>query len=133
MLDVTQLFMASAWAQDASAPAASVGGASTSMFMNFLPLVLIFAVFYVLIIRPQQKKLDEQQKMIKALRKGDRVVTTGGIHGKIVKLDGDDNLIVEIAEGVQIKLTRSFVQGLEAKTAPAAAAPSDGDESDKKN
>src|ERR1700690_319445 len=116
MLDIANFFIASAWAQDAAAPAAAPGGINSSMLMNFLPLVLIFGVFYVLIIRPQQKKIDEQQKMIKALRKGDRVITSGGIHGKIVKLEGDDVLIIEIAEGVQIKIGRSFVQGLAAKT-----------------
>jgi preprotein translocase subunit YajC len=132
MLDFSNLLVASAWAQDAAAPATAGGSSSTSMLMNFLPLVLIFAVFYVLIIRPQQKKMDEQQKMIKALRKGDRVITTGGIHGKITKLDGDDNLIVEIADNVNIKVTRSFVQGLEAKTVPAAPT-NDTEDMEKKN
>ena len=121
MLDLTHFFTASAWAQDA-APAASPGGSSgMSAFMNFVPLLLIFAVFYVLIIRPQQRKLDEQQKMIKALQRGDRVVTSGGILGKIVRLEGDEHIIVEIADNVQVKLLRSHVQGLAAKPTPVLA------------
>src|ERR1700761_4563251 len=103
MLDFTQFFVSSAWAQGAAPAATSSGASAMSSFTSFVPLLLIFAVFYFLIIRPQQKKIDDQGKMIKALQKGDRVVTSGGIHGKIIKLDGDDNLIVEIADGVQVK------------------------------
>lgn len=130
MLDLTQLLVTSAWAQNVGA-VAPPGGSGTSVYMNFLPLVLIFAVFYVLIIRPQQRKLDEQTKMIKALRRGDRVITSGGIHGKIARLEGDDILILEIADGVNIKVARSYVTALAAKTDPAAAA-NDGDDAEKK-
>ncbi len=126
MLDITQFFIATAHAQDAvSSPP---GGANTSMLMNFLPIILIFGVFYVLIIRPQQKKMDEQNKMIKALQKGDRVITSGGIYGKVTKVDGDDLLTVEIADGVQVKVARAQISGLAAKTQPVIAA----DEAEKK-
>ncbi|MFY9288844.1 MAG: preprotein translocase subunit YajC [Alphaproteobacteria bacterium] len=128
MPDITSLFISQALAQTPNMPP---GGSGTSVFMNFLPLVLIFAVFYVLIIRPQQKKMDEQARMIKALQRGDRVITTGGIHGKIVRLEGDDNLILEIADNVNIKVLRSHVGNLAAKTQPVNAP--DGDESEKKN
>lgn len=128
MLDLTQFFVTAAHAQDAAG--APPGGANTSMLMNFLPIILIFGVFYVLIIRPQQKKMDEQTKMIKALQRGDRVITSGGIHGKIVKVESDDNLVIEIADGVQIKVVRSHVSGLAAKTQPVTAP--DGDEAEKK-
>lgn len=131
MFDVTQLFIASAWAQSAD-PVSPPGGSGTSILMNFVPLILIFGVFYVLIIRPQQKKLDEQTKMIKALRRGDRVVTAGGIFGKISRLEGDDIVILEIADNVNIKVLRSQISGLEAKTSPAVLA-NDGDEAEKKN
>ena len=94
--------------------------------MGYLPFILIFAIFYFLVIRPQQKKLDEQNKMIKALQRGDRIVTSSGIHGKITKLEGDEQIMVEIADGVQIKMDRSNVQGLEAKTQPVIAAAEDG-------
>ena len=130
MINFTQFLIGSAWAQAASAPSPP-GGANTNVLMNFLPLILIFAVFYVLIIRPQQKKLDEQTKMIKALQRGDRVVTSGGLYGKITKLEGDDNLIIEIADGVNVKVLRSAVQSLAAKTQPVNAP--DGDDADKKS
>lgn len=120
MFDISQILISAAYAQDAAG--SPPGGANTSMIMNFLPIILIFGVFYVLIIRPQQKKMEEQNKMIKALQRGDRIITSGGIHGKIVKVENDDNLIIEIADGVQIKVVRSHVSGLAAKTQPAAEA-----------
>jgi preprotein translocase subunit YajC len=117
MFDISQIFVGQAWAQSPAAP----GGSASSTLMNFLPLLLIFLVFYVLIIRPQQKKMEAQEKMIKALQRGDRVVTSGGIHGKISKFDGDDIIILEIADGVQIKIGRSHVGSLAAKTQPITA------------
>ena len=124
MFDLTQLFSSPALAQDAGVASAPAG--ASAGLMGYLPFVLIFGVFYMLVIRPQQKKLDEQNKMIKALQRGDRIVTSGGIHGKITKLEGDTQLVVEIADGVQIKIERTSVQGLEAKTEPVAAAVEDG-------
>jgi len=124
MFDLTQLFNSPALAQDAGASAAPA--AASAGLMGYLPFILIFAVFYFLVIRPQQKKLDEQNKMIKALQRGDRIVTSGGIHGKITKLEGDTQLVVEIADNVQIKIERNSVQGLEAKTEPVAASIEDG-------
>ena len=134
MLDIASLFIGHALAQNAApatAPAATSGIPGAAMFgsvANFLPMVLIFAVFYVLIIRPQQKKIAEQDRMIKALKRGDRIVTTGGIHGKISKLE-DDHVMVEVADGVNIKLARAHVQGLSAKTDTVAVA---NDDSEKK-
>ena len=129
MLDIAQLLVGTAWAQASEAPPPPAGISLISM-TNFLPLLLIFAVFYVLIIRPQQKKMEEQNRMIKALKRGDRVLTSGGIYGKIAKLD-DDTLTLEIADGVNVKLARVNVQGLAAKPDTAIIA-SDGDE-EKKN
>ena len=86
MFDLTHLFIGTALAQSA-APAADAPGSTSSIGMSFLPLLLIFGVFYLLLIRPQQKKMDEQTRMIKALKKGDRIITAGGVHGvKVVKL-----------------------------------------------
>jgi preprotein translocase subunit YajC len=130
MLDIAHFFVGTASAQAAASPAASGGGSSLSSLTNFLPLLLIFAVFYVLIIRPQQKKLDEQTRMIKALKRGDRVVIGGGIHGKITRLD-DDTLTVEIADGVNVKAVRAQVQGLAAKTDTTAIANDGGDDEKK--
>ena len=123
MFDLTTLLISAARAQDAApaAPADPMAG-----LMNYLPFVLIFGVFYFLVIRPQQKKLGEQEKMIKALQRGDRIVMAGGIHGKIAKIEGDEFLMIEVAEGVQIKIDRSSVQGLEAKPQPVASSKDEG-------
>lgn len=131
MLDLAHLFVNSAFAQTPDATAVPSGSPS-SIGMSFVPLLLIFGVFYILLIRPQQKKLDDQSKMIKALKRGDRIITAGGVYGKITKLEGDDNLIVEIADGIQIKVLRSTVSALAAKTEPAKTeAPAN--EEDKKD
>jgi preprotein translocase subunit YajC len=112
MLDLARLFIPAALAQDA-VPAVPMDSQTT--LMNYLPFILIFGVFYFLVIRPQQKKLSEQEKMIKALQRGDRVVTSGGIHGKITKIDEDTQVMLEIAEGVQIKIDRDNITALETK------------------
>ena len=86
------MLISPAYAQ-AAAPAA--GG---DMLMSLLPLVLIFAVFYFLMIRPQQTKMKQHREMIESLKKGDQIVTAGGIVGKVVRVDADDStLMVEIA------------------------------------
>ena len=82
---------------------------------------------------PQTRKLKEQNKMIKALTRGDRIVTAGGIHGKITKLEGDDTLVVEIANGVEIKVVRSTVNALAAKTEPVPAKADEPANDDGKN
>jgi preprotein translocase subunit YajC len=122
MFDLSHLFVASAFAQDAAPVPASDPMAG---LMQYLPIVLIFGVFYLLVIRPQQKKMADQEKMIKALQRGDRVIIAG-IHGKITKIEGENILFVEIAEGVQIKADRVAVQGLEAKPQPIAASNDEG-------
>lgn len=129
MLDFAHLLAGTALAQDA-APAAAGAPTTIASLMNFMPLILIFAVFYVLIIRPQQKKLEEQNKLIKALKRGDRVITSGGIYGKITRLD-DETLTLEIADGVNIKVVRAQVQGLAAKTDTAVIANDAGDDEKK--
>ncbi|MDR3425189.1 MAG: preprotein translocase subunit YajC [Alphaproteobacteria bacterium] len=118
MFDLTHFFNMAAMAQTA-APAATESPQAT--MINFVPFVLIFGIFYFLVIRPQQKKFSEQEKMVKALQRGDRVVTSSGIHGKITKLEGDALLMLEIAEGVEVKIDRNNVQALEAKPQPATA------------
>lgn len=111
MIDITHLLYGAAWAAETAAPVAEAGGESSSL-MRFAPLFLIFAVFYFLLIRPQQKKMDEHTTMLKALKKGDKVVTGGGIVGTIVKLDDDEQVTIEIAEGVQVKIVRSTIGNL---------------------
>jgi preprotein translocase subunit YajC len=90
---------------------AQAGGGAGGGFdiVALLPLVLIFVVFYFLLIRPQQKKVKQHQSMVQALRRGDKVVTGGGIIGTVAKIVSDSELAVEIAEGVRIRVVRSTI------------------------
>ncbi|MEK6716444.1 MAG: preprotein translocase subunit YajC [candidate division NC10 bacterium] len=91
------------------------GGAPGGSFSVFVPLLLMFAVFYFLLIRPQQKKTRQQQDMLKSLKVGDRVVTTGGLYGTIVA-GGDHIVKLEIADKVRVDMGRSYIAGkVEAK------------------
>lgn len=84
------------------------GGDPMSFLMNFAPIILIFVVFYFLLIMPQQKKAKEHKAMLAAIDKGDEVVTTGGIHGKVVGV-AENVLTLEIAEKVKIKVSREYI------------------------
>jgi preprotein translocase subunit YajC len=95
-----------------------VGGGGFDV-IAMAPLVLIFVVFYFLLIRPQQKKVKEHKTMIDALRRGDRVVTTGGIIGTITKVTGDREIMLEIADGVRVRAMRGMIAEIVAKTEPA--------------
>lgn len=107
--------VAYAMAQGGGAPAQGGGG-----FSAFVPLILMFGIFYFLLIRPQQKKAKEHRSMIDSLKKGDRIITSGGIHGRITGLD-ENTLRVEIADKVQIKINRGNVaQLMQGGAAPAA-------------
>jgi preprotein translocase subunit YajC len=100
----------------AAAPAA--GG---DMFMSLLPLVLVFAIFYFLLIRPQQAKARQHREMLEGLKKGDQVVTGGGIVGKIARVEQSDNtLVVEVAPNVQVKVIRQTVADILNKPVPAS-------------
>ena len=88
--------------------------------LQFLPLVLIFVVFYFLLIRPQQKKAKEHRATLEALRRGDRVVTGGGIIGTVVRVDSPDEVSVDIAEGVRVRVVRSTITSVVAKPEPVA-------------
>ncbi len=86
-----------------------IGGAQgTGGFSSFIPLILMFVIFYFLLIRPQQKKAKEHREMVNALKKGDRIITTGGLHGRVTAV-GDNVLTVEIAEKVRVKIARGNV------------------------
>jgi preprotein translocase subunit YajC len=90
--------------------------------ISLLPLILIFVVFYFLLIRPQQKKAKDHRAMVEALKKGDQVLTSGGILGKVTKVEaGENTLMVEIAQGVQVKVARHTITEVLNKPAPAAA------------
>ncbi len=103
----------------AYAQAAGGGGASASTLMQMAPLALIFVVFYFFLIRPQQKKAKETKAMLEALRRGDRVVTGGGIIGTIAKVVNADEVLVDIAENTRVRVMRSTIVSVLAKTAPA--------------
>ncbi len=89
-------------------------------FEQLIPFVLIFVIMYFLLIRPQQKRLKEHKAMIAALRRGDQVVTQGGLIGKISKVKDDTEVEVEIAEGVRVRVMRSTITQVMSKTEPAA-------------
>ena len=89
--------------------------------IQFLPLILIFVVFYFLLIRPQQRKAKDQRAMLDALRRGDRVVTGGGIIGTVARVDNAEEVTVDIAEGVRVRVLRSTISSVLAKPDPAAA------------
>ena len=89
--------------------------------IQFLPLVLLFVVFYFLLIRPQQTKQKEHRKMLDALRRGDRIVTGGGIIGTVARVDSAEEVTVDIAEGVRVRVLRSTITSVLAKPDPTAA------------
>lgn len=109
------------FATPAFAQAAGAGGAA-SAFTSFMPLILIFGIMYFLLIRPQQKKAKEHRAMVEQLRRGDQVLTQGGIIGKVMKVHDDGILEVEIAQGVVVKTPRATIVQVMSKTEPAAAA-----------
>ena len=93
----------------------------SSAIAQFIPLILIFAIMYFLLIRPQQKKMKEHQKMVESLRRGDQVVTQGGLIGKVSKVKEDNEIEVELAEGVRVRVVKSTVAQVLSKTEPAKA------------
>ncbi|MCK0167811.1 preprotein translocase subunit YajC [Jannaschia sp. S6380] len=105
------MFATPAYAQD-------LGGAAAG-FGSFVPLLLIFAIMYFLLIRPQQKKMKEHKAMIEALRRGDQVITGGGVIGKVSKVKDDGEVEVEIADGVKIRVVRATITQVLSKTDPA--------------
>ena len=85
---------------------------SGSGFAQFVPLILIFVIFYFFLIRPQQKKVKEHKLMVKALKRGDEVVTSGGIVGKVERILGDDKVDLLISENVTVQVVQSTIQSL---------------------
>lgn len=104
MTSISELFIGNAYAEGAAAPQ---GGG----FMEFLPLVALLAVFYFLILRPQQKRAKEHAALVAALQKGDEVVTIGGVLGKVTKV-GDENVMVEITAGVEVQVQKPAIQNV---------------------
>ena len=101
---------------------AQAGDNGGSGFEALLPLVLIFVVFYFLLIRPQQKKQKQHKEMLTAIRRGDRVVTGGGIVGTVTKVIDDKELAVEITDGVKVRVQRALIASVISKTEPVQGA-----------
>ena len=108
------MFASPAYAQAAGGGLGGIGG--------FIPLILIFGIMYFLMIRPQQKKMKEHQNMVSSLRRGDQVVTQGGLIGKVVKVKENNELEVELAEGVKVRVVQSTIAQVLSKTEPATDA-----------
>jgi preprotein translocase subunit YajC len=94
---------------------------ATDTLVQFVPFVLIFVIMWFLIIRPQQRRAREHADMIKAVRRGDTVVTTGGIVGRVTKVTDDPEIEVEIADGVRVKLVRTMIADVRTKGEPVKA------------
>lgn len=90
-----------------------------SAVAQFIPLILIFAIMYFLLIRPQQKKLKAHRAMVEALRRGDQVVTQGGLIGKVSKVKEDDEIEIELATDVKVRVVKSTIAQVVSKTEPA--------------
>ncbi len=102
---------------------AAGGAGGAGAVVQFLPLILIFLIMYFLMIRPQQKKMKDHKAMVEALRRGDQVVTQGGIIGKVTRVkDGESEIEVEIADGVKVRVVRSTITQVLSRTEPAANA-----------
>lgn len=108
------MFVTPAYAQAAG------GAGAGAAFAQFIPLILIFAIMYFLLIRPQQKRQKEHKAMIEAVKRGDQILTSGGIIGKVTRVKDDGELEVEISEGVRVRVVRSMVAQVLSKTEPVA-------------
>jgi preprotein translocase subunit YajC len=98
--------------------AQGLGGGSSDVLMSLVPFVLIFVIMWFLIIRPQQKRVKTHQEMIKNVRRGDTVVTSGGIVAKVSKVIDDGEIEAEIAEGVRVRLVKGMISEVRAKGEP---------------
>jgi preprotein translocase subunit YajC len=108
------MWITPAYAQAASSPAAELLSPSSPLWM----MAIVFVIMYVLMIRPQQKKVKQHQELVKNLRRGDSVVTSGGTIGKVTKVVDDDQIEVEIAQGVRVRQMRNMVTEVRAKGEP---------------
>ena len=112
------MLVSPAWAQS--------GGGGFGGMESLLPLVLIFVLFYFLLIRPQQKKAKVHREMLGNLRRGDRIVTNGGLVGNVTRVPNDTELIVEIADGVKVRIMRAMIAESMAKSGPVPSSKSKG-------
>ena len=109
------MFISTAWAQGAG------GGGGGGLLEAMIPLVLIFAVFYFLLIRPQQKKMKAHREMLSSVRRGDKIITGGGLYGTVTKVVNENELAVQIADGVRVRVSRGTIAEVLSKTEPVQA------------
>ncbi|MFI5014988.1 MAG: preprotein translocase subunit YajC [Hyphomicrobiales bacterium] len=109
------MFITPAYAQAAG------GVGTTDMLIQFAPLVFVFIIMYMLLFRPQQKRAAEHKTMIKNVRRGDTIVSNGGIVGRVTKVIDDNELEAEIADGVRVRVVRSMIADVRAKGEPVKA------------
>jgi preprotein translocase subunit YajC len=112
------MFISPAHAQGSLGSLFGGAGGDGGMLMSLLPFVLIFVIMYFLILRPQQKRVKSHQEMVKNVRRGDTVVTNGGLIGKVTKVIDDDQIEIEVADGVRIRQMRQMVSDVRAKGEP---------------
>src|SRR3954469_8913760 len=112
-LRIVRMLITPAFAQAAGA------GDTNSMLMSLLPFALIFVIMYFLILRPQQKKVKDHAELVKNIRRGDTVVTSGGLVGKVTKVVDDDQIEFEISDGVRVRQMRQMISGVRSKGEPA--------------
>ena len=108
------MFVTPAYAQ-------SAGAGAPDILMSLLPFILIFAIMYFLIIRPQRTQMKKREEMLANIRRNDTVVTGGGVVGKVTKVTDDPEIEVEIAQGVKVKVMRSMIADVRVKGEPVAA------------
>jgi len=119
------MFISQAWAQ------ASGGAGGSDFLVQLFPLILIFVVFYFLLIRPQQSKMKQQKEMLAGVKRGDRVVTGGGIIGLVTKVVGDNELQVELAEGVRVRIIKQTITDILTRGESVRGTGKESDEDDK--
>lgn len=117
------MFISQAWAQGA-------GGGGGDFLVQLFPLILIFVVFYFLLIRPQQAKVRAQREMLAGVKRGDRVVTGGGIIGLVTKVISDNEVQVELAEGVRVRIIKQTITDIVAR-GESVRGPKESEEDDK--
>jgi len=108
---LSALFVKEAWAM--APPAGGAGGGGAESFMGFLPIIIIFVIFYFLLIRPQQKRQKEIEKMQSELKKGDKVITSGGIYG-LVESVGKTTVTIKIAENTKARFGKAYISAVRA-------------------
>ena len=120
------------WISPAFAQGATGAGGAGDIFVQFVPIIMIIGIMYFLVFRPQQQRMKAHQALVAAVKRGDVVVTSGGIIGKVVKVLENDEVMVEIAEDVRIRVIKSTIADVRSKTEPVEAKSKADADDDKK-